>query len=155
MPELRVNYNLSIERNSNYELRVRRSLKDGEATSLVVKPDGLYAEQKSGTGSGGYPDNYRSDNGIQVGITSTTSSTTYPRRVVAPDIVHRIFTCTQSDGSDISIRPCDIILPGDMFRVLDTENNVYNYYVILKTNGTSVTMASTVVATVPSNASCN
>lgn len=155
MPELKVNYNLSIERNSNHELRIRRSLKDGDKTALVVKEDGLYAEQKPGSGTGGFPDNYRSNNGIQVGITSTISSTSYPKRVVAPDIVHRTFTCTQADGSDISIRPCDIILPGDMFRVLDAENNVYNYYVILKTSGTNVTLASSVVATVPADASCN
>lgn len=151
--KIKVKHNKSIELNSNKEFRVRRSLQAG--TSLELKADGLYAEQKSGSGSGGYPDGYRSDNGIESGITSPSNYNPTSKRIVSPAITHRIFTCESDDGHDISIRACDLILPGDMYRVLDSENNVYKYYLILKTDGTSVVSHSGVVAAVPSNSPIN
>jgi hypothetical protein len=151
--KIKIKHNKSIETNSLKQLRLRRSLKAG--TALEIKPDGLYAEQKPGSGSGGYPDGYRSNNGIESGITSPSNYNPTSKRIVSPAITHRIFTCESDDGHDISLRECDLILPGDMYRVLDEENNTYKYYLILKTNGTSVTAHSSVVATVPSDSPIN
>lgn len=153
MPRISIKHDKSLEINSHGELRVRRSLKTG--TSLEARPDGLYAQQKQGSGSNGFPDNYRSLNGIESGITSPSNSNPYSKRIVGPGTMHRIFTCEYDDGHDIVIRECDLILPGDMYRVLDSTNNVYNYYLILKTNGTQVVEHSSIVASVPFNDSCN
>ena len=156
MPKISISHDRSLEIAHN-KLRVRRSLKGG--TSLDVLADGLYAEQKSGSGSGGYPDRYRSPQG---GLTSGIDypykdeyTNPYNKRLVSPSITHRVFTCESDDGSDIYIRDCDKIFPGDLYRVLDSTNNVYKYYLITKTTGTDVTGHSGVVANIPVNATCN
>lgn len=157
MPRICINHDRSLQIHETNGLRVRRSLKDG--CSLQQLDDGLYAKQESGSGTAGYPDNYRSANGIKSGIAmphkDTDPSNPYSKRIVSPLITHRVFTCEANDGNDIHVRSCDYVLPGDMYRVLDTTNNVYNYYVILKTNGTTVTAHSGVVATIPADESCN
>lgn len=165
--KIALNHNLSLEITAvPNKLRVRRSLK--QPTSLEVKPDGLYAEQQSGSGTGGFPDQYQSDNMIRSGVMyASDRDVTHclDKRVAAFITAHRVFTCTQSDGSDIDLRQStlggtthniDMILPGDMYRVLDTTNNVYKYYLVLKTNGNSVTMHTTdPVASIPVSESCN
>ena len=57
MPKISLSHNESLEI-SGEGLRVRRSLKAG--TSLEQREDGLYAKQEPASGSGGYPDKYRS-----------------------------------------------------------------------------------------------
>lgn len=161
MPRIVINHDNSFEVNNDNELTVKMSNKAG--SSLVLRSDGLYAQQKTGTSGAGYPDGYKSHNGLVVGIESPMGDNPYEtphsKRVVLPNIAHRIFTCTQTDGSDISIRQCDVILPGDMFRVFDStdpSNPVYKYYIILKSNGTTATMVTpNPVATVPANAAYN
>lgn len=161
MPRIVINHNNSLEVNGDNELCVKMSNASG--SSLTLRSDGLYAQQKAGTSGAGYPDGYKSNNGLVVGIESPMGDNPYElphsKRVVLPNFVHRIFTCTQTDGSDISIRQCDVILPGDMYRVLDNtdpSNPVYNYYIILKSNGTTATVVTpNPVATVPANASYN
>lgn len=152
MPKILIDHDHSLEIAHN-ALRVRRSLKNGDA--LDIRENGLYAEQKSGTGSGGFPDGYRSNNGIETGKISPINPDSKTKRVMSPSFTHRIFTCTQTDGSDISTRGgMDLILPGDMYRVLDTENDVYKYYIILKTTGTAVS-TSAHIADVPTSHPCN
>jgi hypothetical protein len=167
MPRILINHNESLETDDTLNvLKVDRSLKSG--TALEIHSDGLYAPKQNGTSSGGYPDFYYSDNRLRTGVmyaTDVDNTHSLSGRVVAPVIVHRIFTCTQTDGSDIDLRQVtdggvthniDMILPGDMFRVLDSVNNVYNYYLILTTNGNVVSSCTpSPVATVPVSVSCN
>lgn len=166
MPKISLNHNMSTEISDTRNFRVRRSLMSG--TTLEQRADGLYAPKQNGSSSNGYPDFYVSDNHLRTGVmyaTDRDSTHALTGRIVAPITVHRVFTCTQSDGSDIDLRQVtdggvthniDMILPGDMFRVLDTSNNVYNYYLILTTNGNTVSSCTpSPVATVPVSASCN
>jgi hypothetical protein len=164
MPKIALNHDSSlIVDESTNQLGIRESHKQG--SSLEIRNNGLFAEQRSGSGSDGFPDGYRSENGIESGIDMPDSvNTSKSRRLVGPTIIHRIFTCTDVDGTYIHIRyndepdeetNFDLILPGDMYRVFDSSNDVYNYYVILKTDGAHVITHSPVVASVPSNASCN
>lgn len=160
MPKISLNTNYSLETAYN-ALRVRRSL--ANLNSLETHSDGLYAKQQAATGSGGYPDKYRSSQG---GIVSGVDypykdelTNDYNKRLVAPMITHRVFTCEYEDGHDISLRECDRIFPGDMYRVLDTANGVYKYYLVLKTDGTHVLWDQDqnppLLASVPVNAPCN
>ena len=121
--------------------------------TLQIKDNGLYAQAIPGnpgsTGTG-YPDGFRSNNGITSGITDPDDGTIKEHRLVASSLVHRIFTCTQDTGMDIPLRAFDKVYPGDMYRVEDTTNHVYKYYLITKTDGTHITQASSIlVATVP------
>ena len=166
MPKISLNHNISTEISSTGKFRVRRSLMPG--TTLVQRPDGLYAPKQNGSGSRGYPDLYRSENLLRSGVmyaTDEDSTHALTGRIVAPVTVHRIFTCTHTDGSDIDLRQVtdggvthniDMILPGDMFRVLDTTNDVYKYYLILTTNGSVVSSCTpNPGATIPVSESCN
>ena len=136
----------------NDKLCVNKSSKSGN--TLTIEPDGLYAEAIPGlpgsTGTG-YLDGYRSENGIVSGIEAPESSQTVPQRRVAPNIVHRIFTCNNADGSDITLRTVDRMYPGDMYRVKDTINMNWNYYLILSVNsdGTAVATHTSAVAIIP------
>lgn len=151
MPTLNLNLDDSIVVNSENKVQIKSS--PSSNNTLQIKDNGLYAESIPGTpGSSGtgYPDGYRSNNGIMSGITSPENGDAYPLRLVAPSIVHRIFTCEQEDGTDIPLRNFDIVYPGDMYRVKDVEHNSYKYYLITKTDGTRITQAAPVlVATVP------
>jgi len=145
--ELRVNYDENVITHDNNALKVK--LKTGASQHASVHLDGLYVESKTtGTGSV-YPDGYRSPNGLAVGITSPDDGSPCSKRVVAPSITHRIFTCTQADGSDINLRGgLDIIYPGDMYRVIVGPD--YHYYLIIQTNGSTVlTRTPNPVAVIP------
>lgn len=125
------------------KLCVNKASKSGN--TLTIESDGLYAQAKPGepgsTGTG-YPDGYRSANGISSGIATPESSQAVSRRIVAPNIVHRIFTCNNVDGSDIALRTVDRMYPGDMYRVKDTVNMNWNYYLILSVNGSGTAVAT-------------
>lgn len=170
MARILLNHNDSLT-TSGDSLSVRRSTE--APSSLEIHQDGLYARQQSGSGSGGYPDNYRSEH-IRSGVmyaTDTDLTHTLSGRLVASPLVHRIFTCQQMDGSDISsylrqvtdggtTHNLDMVLPGDMYRYLDNSdpsNPVYKYYLILQTNGSSIASSTypTPVATIDASESCN
>jgi hypothetical protein len=145
--ELRINYDKNVITHDNNALKVK--LKTDASQHASVHLDGLYVESKTtGTGSV-YPDGYRSPNGLAVGITSPDDGSPCSRRVVAPSITHRIFTCTQADGSDINLRGgLDIIYPGDMYRVIVDSD--YHYYLIIQTNGSTIlTRTPNPVAVIP------
>lgn len=150
-----VNIQLDLNNSLGYtdnKLEVKRSSKT--ENTLTMEPDGLYAQAipgKPGSTGIGYPDGYRSGNGIMSGVAMPDDHKSMHRRIVAPSIVHRIFTCTHIDGSDISLRAVDKMYPGDMYRVKDTTHGNWNYYLILKTNdtGTGVTSHSGEVAIIP------
>lgn len=155
MPEITLNLAPSLEMDSSGKLKVKVSSKANN--NLTVEPDGLYAEaipgQPGSTGTG-FPDDYRSfEAGITSGITGPDDTTAYSRRIVAPSITHRIFTCNNDDGSDVAPRSMDYMYPGDMYRVFDTENNVWKYYVIVSvsSDGKTVTGHSNVVASIPAS----
>lgn len=128
-----VNTNNSMETDSNSKLRVKRSLKTGN--TLTFESDGLYAEaipgQPGSTGTG-YPDNYRSANGIMSGVATPESMNVVSKRIVGPSIMHRVFTAFSPDGSDIQLRTIDRVYPGDLYRVKDTTHGNWNYYIITK-----------------------
>lgn len=147
--KISLDYSTALKVNEQGELSVRQSLKAG--TSLEVRENGLYAEADEATVQNGYPDGYRSNNGIETGITFPHDPNPTSKRIVAPSTTHRIFTCLSNDGSDIAVRSCDVLCPGDMYRVLDIMNSVFKYYIILKTDGSVVTAHSGVVARVPEN----
>lgn len=157
MPRIVLNLNDSLEVNGDGELAVKKSLKAGN--TVQINSDGLYAQAVAGGGSGtpgGYPDRYRSNNGVLSGVTTPYNTNATSKRIVSPAITHCIFTCNSDDGSDIVIRNgVDFIYPGDMYRVLDSENDVYKYYLILKTDGSQVISHSAVVATIPISVACN
>lgn len=114
-------------------LRVKKSLKSGN--TLSFESDGLYAEaipgQPGSTGTG-YPDNYRSANGVMSGVATPESMNSVPKRIVGPSIMHRVFTASSPDGSDIQLRTIDRVYPGDLYRVKDTTHGNWNYYIITK-----------------------
>ena len=153
MPTITLNLAPSLEMDSNGKLKVKVSQKANN--NLTVEPDGLYAEAipgQPGSSGTGFPDKYRSyQAGITSGVTGPDDTTSYPRRIVAPSITHRIFTCNNNDGSDVPVRSMDYIYPGDMYRVLDTENGVWKYYVIVSVSadGKTVSGHSNVVASIP------
>ena len=148
--------------NESNQLTVNISSEQGN--TLQMLEDGLYAEARpNGSGDGHGYQNGRSSNGMTVGTLSPFSSEATGHRVNAPCIIHRIFTCTQTDGSDIDLRSGsdtgDYVLPGDFFRVLNGSN--YDYYLILNTagggtgRGGSYVTESTKVASVPVSAKLN
>ena len=151
-----VTINLDINESLTYvndELCVNKSSKSGN--TLTIESDGLYAEAIPGspgsTGTG-YLDGYRSENGIVSGIETPESSQTTPQRIVAPNTVHRIFTCNSVDGSDITLRTVDRMYPGDMYRVKDDIITMtWNYFLILSVNsdGTAVATHTNVIAMIP------
>lgn len=140
---IKVNTGSSLETDSNDKLRVKRSLKSGN--TLVFESDGLYAQaipgQPGSTGTG-YPDGYRSANGIVSGIAGPEDMTSVSKRIVGPSIIHRVFTALSPDGSDIQLRDVDVIYPGDLYRVKDTTHGNWNYYLITKVASNHKTVAA-------------
>lgn len=150
--KIKLNLNNSLEYDSNGKLRVKRSAKTGN--TLTIESDGLYAPAipgKPGSSGTGYPDGYRSANGVMSGVTSPYNTATASKRIVGPSIMHRIFTCNNTDGSDISLRSVDYLYPGDMYRVKDTIQGNWNYYIILSVanDGKTVRTHTGVVAAIP------
>lgn len=145
----------SLKFDTSDKLGVKISPKSGN--TLTVESDGLYAHaipgQPGSTGTG-YPDGYRSANGIMSGVTDPYDTTTATFRMVGPSIMHRIFTCTDVDGASIALRTVDKMYPGDMYRVHDDANAVWNYYIITRVNstGTAVAAHSGIVASIPDSA---
>ena len=107
-------------------LRVKKSLKSGNALSF--ESDGLYAEAipgKPGSTGTGYPDNYRSANGVISGVATPESMNSVPKRIVGPNIIHRIFTASNPDGSGGSGGTMNT--PGNAIGPVDvTENTSLN-----------------------------
>lgn len=139
--KIKLNLNNSLEYDSNGKLRVKRSAKTGN--TLTIESDGLYAPAipgKPGSSGTGYPDGYRSANGVMSGVTSPYNTATTSKRIVGPSIMHRIFTCGNTDGSDISLRDVDYLYPGDMYRVKDVTHGNWNYYIILSVNNDGKTV---------------
>ena len=142
----------SLNYNNQGKLQVHISNRGNNR--LEILNDGLYAEAKPGepgsTGTG-YPDRYRSANGVESGTTSPDDSTLVTKRIVGPSIMHRIFTCENTDGSDIVLRSVDYMYAGDMYRVEDLTNNMYHYYVItsVAADGKAVATHSEIVASIP------
>ena len=139
--KIKLNLNNSLEYDSNRKLRVKRSTKSGN--TLTIEPDGLYAPAipgKPGSTGTGYPNGYRSANGVMSGVTSPYNTATVSKRIVGPSTTHRIFTCNNTDGSDISLRNVDYMYPGDMYRVKDITHGNWNYYIILSVNDTGKTV---------------
>lgn len=140
---INLDINNALKYNQNNQLTVNISSKSGN--TLTLENDGLYAHAipgSPGSSGTGFPDNYVSSNGIKSGISGPFSSSPVTHRVVAPSIIHRIFTCSNIDGSDISLRSVDVMLPGDMYRVKDTAHGNWNYYIILSVNSTGTAVAS-------------
>lgn len=152
---IQINHTDALETDSDGKLGIKVSNKTGN--TLQIRNNGLYAEAipgQPGIIGSGFPDGYRSNEvGIISGVESPYSSTVVPHRIVAPSIVHRVFTCQSADGSDISaefgFRTVDRLYPGDLYRVHDNSNNAWNYYIITKTDGSNVTGHSGIVATIP------
>lgn len=150
--KIKLNLNNSLEYDSNGKLRVKRSAKTGN--TLTIEPDGLYAPAipgKPGSSGTGYPDGYRSANGVMSGVTSPYNTASTSKRIVGPSIMHRIFTCGNTDGSDISLRDVDYLYPGDMYRVKDVTHGNWNYYIILSVanDGKTVRTHTGEVAIIP------
>lgn len=155
-------YDSSLKINESNQLSV--NISNNLGNTLEVLEDGLFANcTPTGTGDYSGYQNGRSDNGIYVGTLSPFSSTTYNHRVNAPCITHRIFTCEETDGSDIDLRSGsntgDYVLPGDFYRVLNGAN--YDYYLIINTagggdgTGGSHVTESTLVCSVPTSVKLN
>ena len=152
----------SLRINESNQLAVQIS--SDPANTLQVVEDGLYAEASpSSSGEGQGYQNGVSDNGVTVGRLSPFKTTATGHRVNAPSLTHRIFTCTQNDGTDINLRSGnntgDYVLPGDFFRVKNGSN--YDYYLILNTagggagGGGSRVTESTLLCSVPISAHLN
>ena len=154
---LDLNNSLEYGNNGTGPLRIKASKLDegtSRANTLEFKSDGLYAQAKPGnpgsTGTG-YPDNYRSANGVISGVATPESMNSVPKRIVGPSIMHRVFTASNPDGSDIQLRTIDRVYPGDLYRVKDTTHGNWNYYIITKVapDGRVVTGHSGEVAIIP------
>ena len=96
MPKIALNHDSSlIVDESTNQLGIRESHKQG--SSLEIRNNGLFAEQRSGSGSGGFPDGYRSENGIESGTIWTTKTETFTTRVtiiITTTITRTSTTCT-------------------------------------------------------------
>lgn len=148
--------NSSLEVNANNELSVKIS--NNQNNMLQKLSDGLFVDNSNSSHGEiyGFQDGEGVD-GVVIGTMSPFSSTSFNHRINAPCKTHRIFTCTQTDGSDIDLRSGsntgDYVLPGDFYRVLNGDN--YDYYLILNTSGGgdgtggSHVTESTLIASVP------
>lgn len=150
--KIKLNLNGSLGYDNNNKLQVQTSSETGN--TLNIEPDGLYAQAipgESGSSGTGFASGYRSANGVMSGVDSPYDMTVVPKRIVAPAITHRIFTCNNTDGSDISLRSVDYMFPGDMYRIKNSQNNTWDYYVIISVNnnGKGVYTHSGVVASIP------
>lgn len=139
---------------SNNKLRVKRSLKSGN--TLEIRDNGLYAPAPKGdpgTPSTGYPDHFRSANGIVSGVYGPYETINVPHRLVGPSTIHKVYYCPEikEDIPVINLRMCDFIYPGDFFRMHDTVNHNWNYYIILSVtnDGRAVSKYSGIVAIIP------
>jgi hypothetical protein len=122
--------------------------------TLTIENDGLYSQAipgEPGSTGTGFPDGYRStETGVKSGEASPESTTSTPRRLVAPKILHRIYTSNDIDGSDlIDKRSVDILYPGDFYRVHDDSNALWKYFIIVKTDGSNVITPSSLIAEIP------
>lgn len=137
MPQINLNLSTNIEVDSNNKVKIKVSSDSGN--TLQILDDGLYAEARPGVdgGDGGGYQAGQSANGIIVGTISPFGTLTSDGRVNGACILHRIFTCTHTDGSDINLRSGsntgDYVLPGDFYRVANGDN--YDYYLITNTSG--------------------
>jgi hypothetical protein len=153
MANININLNLndSLEYDGNNKLCVKKSHKSGN--TLTIESDGLYAQAIPGnpgsTGTG-FPDGYRAtQTGLKSGEAFPDSTDPVPRRLVAPKIIHRIYTSNTANGSELTDkRSVDILYPGDMFRVHNTEDEAWEYYVITQTDGNNVIGVSEMVASI-------
>lgn len=150
-PKLIIKHNDSLE---TYNDRLRVNISGKSGNTLERRPDGLYAEAlpgKDGSSGTGYHDGYQSNNILISGVTSYDNLTPSAGRIAAHPITHRIFTATDQNGSTlINFRNgIDTIYPGDMFRYHDDVHKCWVYKIILRTNGSSVTEKSGIVAVIP------
>ena len=132
---------MSIELDLDTDLQINSinqlDIKKAEGSTLEIKPDGLYASAPKGpNGAGGSGYNVTGDyDGIRIGRNDPFTNTTEAGRILAKPIVHRVFTATDSSGTNlINFRPdLDYVFPGDMFCVQN--GTVYDYYIIKTVNG--------------------
>lgn len=132
--KLQIDYDENVITHNNNALKLK--LKTDASQHASVHPDGLYAESKTSGGTR-YPDGYQSTNGLYIGVEKPGSATIASKRACASYVTHRVFTCTQTDGSDINTRGgLDLICPGDMYRVYYPPGEYgvgsYKYYLITK-----------------------
>ena len=164
MSNVKINLNLanSLEfaNNGNGPLKVKKSERSGNnlefITSGTDEEIGLYAAAvpgHDGSSGTGYPDNYKSYDGILSGVTTPYSMDPYPGRIVGDCYIHRIFTSSNIDGTDIQVggvlRDCDRVYPGDLYRFKN--GNIWEYRIILSVNDSDTAMLthSGVIAEVP------
>lgn len=151
---IKVSLNLdnTMKFNENNSTGVKISQRSGN--TLTVEEDGLYSQAipgEPGSTGTGFPDGYRAtQTGLKSGEAFPDSSDPVPRRLVAPKIIHRIYTSNTLDGSDITDkRSVDILYPGDFYRVHDDEHELWKYFIITQTDGSVVVAASDLVAEIP------
>lgn len=148
---IKITLNLDNTLKFNDDNSVGLKISQRSENTLVVETDGLYAQAipgEPGSTGTGFPDGYRAtQTGLKSGEAFPDSTDPVPRRLVAPKIIHRIYTSNTTDGSElVDKRSVDILYPGDMFRVHDTEHEAWKYYVITQTDGNNVIGASNMVA---------
>lgn len=99
--------------------------------------DGLYANAEPGTStviSSGFEGTYNSE-GIRLGYADAYNMNRTPGCVVGTNIIHRTFDASSDDGKNlIGFRPeIDVVLPGDFYRVKQSDNR-YKYYLVTDTS---------------------
>lgn len=151
---IKITLNLDNTLKFNDDNSVGLKISQRSENTLVVEADGLYAQAipgEPGSTGTGFPDGYRAtQTGLKSGEAFPDSTDPVPRRLVAQKIIHRIYTSNTADGSELTDkRSVDIIYPGDMFRVHNTENEAWEYYVITQTDGNNVIGVSDMVASIP------
>lgn len=150
---IKITLNLDNTLKFNDDNSVGVKISQRSENTLVVEADGLYAQAipgEPGSTGTGFPDGYRAtQTGLKSGEAFPDSTDPVPRRLVAPKIIHRIYTSNTADGSELTDkRSVDILYPGDMFRVHNTENEEWEYYVITQTDGNNVIGVSEMVASI-------
>lgn len=142
---IKLNLENSLELTTGGILCVKNS--SSSNNTLSIRTSGLYAPAPKGdpgTAGTGFPDGYRSDNGLLSGVVGPDDSTSKPKRIVGPSIVHRVFEATSIDGGGIVLKDGDYMYPGDMYRVKDNNPShlSYNYYIILSVDKTGKQVAT-------------
>ena len=132
MPKIELDLDKDLYINESKEL----DIKIAPNSSLTIRDDGLYSSATDGV-DGGSGNGYKTQSGVEgliIGYSSLYGSIDDSGKIIATNIVHRVYTSLKDDGSElVDMREIDYVFPGDMYRVKN-DDDTYTYYLVTGSN---------------------